>query len=251
MKCTIQFPTRVEHVTPTAILNNFEQLPFSHSDFEASSPAPSLRDIANAEGHIRVNRIFNATARRGLFHGAALFRAAMAMLRDAGRLFARCLKAVMTYFYPTNLYLTPEEELTGAGLILDEPDVCEPEDYLQGSSGSRIVRKRNANTKLRYCRSVAALVKVAMQGTPSDTVPNRKIAARHAAVAMEKHGVRPTHITFYVPLTVEMVMTPTADEIEANRYRQTAAAQAAKIASTQTVFSRPWYYKAVAAVGLQ
>lgn len=251
MKCTIQFPTHIEPVASTAILNNFEQLPFSYSDFEASSPALSLRDIANAEGHIRVNRIFNVTVRRGLFHGAALFRAAMAVLKGTGRLFAQCFKAVMTYFYPVDRYLTPEEEQAGVGLILDEPDMCEPEDYLQGPDGHRIVRKRNANTKLRYCRSVAALVKVAMQGTPSDTVPNRKIAARHAAVAMEEHGVRPTHIAFYVPLTVEMIMTPTAEEIKANRYKQTAAVEAAKIASTQTVYSRPWYYKVVAAVGLQ
>lgn len=70
----------------------------------------------------------------------------------------------------------------------------------------------------RYLKLVVMQVKNRV-GCPVDNTANRLVIRRCLRNIMEEHGVRPSHINRYLPLGVELVLSPNDSEQMAQRVR--------------------------------
>jgi hypothetical protein len=108
-------------------------------------------------------------------------------------------------------------------------------------------RRRVAN---RFAIAIADECKATIPGITNNTGANRLVAHRFIRDAMVRHGVRPTHIIKYLPISLEYVFIPNEAQIDANKMRHARITTQRQWEESRLMYSRdrPWLFNWIGAV---
>lgn len=133
----------------------------------------------------------------------------------------KCVVALYRWF--TTRVLPLEVQLQARELV----DAVDLGDDLDDEQKAAVKLSSAAGRRARRTRYLPILVREikAEKGLLKDTAANRMVLRKLIFIHATDHGIRPTHIQEFVDLAISMILTPTANDIEAAQHERTNAVQ--------------------------